>query len=240
MHKLPPQAQTRRIEAKTVVIYDDVDHGHAWSRPLTDSGIDTVAIPLDEETIPFLAGLLPDLIVLEDFNHKPEELALCAHLRQETPIPILLLTVRGDEEFHLRAYQAGVDECIALPINPQLFVAKVRAWLGRTLSLPASAVNEISCGAFRLEPAHRRLALPSGQVLKLTNLELRLLLILMAAPGEPVNQAVLIERVWGPYGGGDRTMLKNVVYRLRRKIEPEPQQPRHLVTVNHSDYRFLG
>jgi DNA-binding response OmpR family regulator len=237
---MPTRVQTRAVEAKTLVIYDDADSGLAWSGALKAAGIDATTTHIGPNTIAFWSEVLPDLIVIEDFDGEPEELALCVRLRRQATVPIVLLTTQLDEEFHLRAYRAGVDECIALPVNPQLFVAKVKAWLRRTMTLPTATLDTIGVGGFQLEPAGRRLTTESGRTLRLTNLELRLLLVLMTAPGRAIDQAALIERVWGPYGGGDAVMLKNVVYRLRRKLEPDPRQPRYLLTVDHTGYSFMG
>ena len=240
MSRLAAEVQTRTVEAKTLVIYDEAESGLTWSDALKKAGVDATTIQIGRDSMDFWSEMLPDLIVLEDFNGEPEELGLCARLRRQATVPILLLTARTDEAFHLRAYRVGVDECIALPIAPQLFVAKVKAWLRRTMTLPTATLDTIGVGGFQLEPAGRRLTTESGQSLRLTNLELRLLLVLMNAPGRAMDQAALIERVWGPYGGGDAVMLKNVVYRLRRKLEPDPRQPRHLLTVDHTGYRFMG
>ncbi len=233
-----PHVQTHAVEAKTLIIYDDAASGLIWSGALKAARIDATTIHIGSTIITFWSEFLPDLIVIEDFDGEPEELALCVRLRREATVPILLLTTHLDEEFHLPAYQAGVDECIALPVNPQLFVAKVQAWLRRTLTLPTSTLDTVSVGGFQLEPAGRRLTTASGRTFRLTNLELRLLLVLMTAGDRAIDQAVLIERVWGPYGGGDAVMRKNVVYRLRRKLEPEPHRPRHLLTVDQTGYRF--
>ena len=232
--------QTNAVEAKTLIIYDDAESGLAWAGALKAAGIDATTTHIGPDTTTFLSEILPDLIVIEDFDGEPEELALCVRLRREATVPILLLTTQLDEEFHLGAYQAGVDECIALPVNPQLFVAKVQAWLRRTLTLPTATLDTIAVGGFQLEPSRRRLITESGRALRLTNLELRLLLVLMTSPGRAIDQGALIERVWGPYGGGDAVMLKNVVYRLRRKLEPEPPRPRYLLTVDQTGYRFMG
>ena len=240
MDKQLAAAQTHAVEAKTLIIYDDAESGLVWSGALKAAGIDATTTHIGRDTLTVWSEVLPDLIVIEDFDGEPEELALCVRLRREATVPILLLTTQHAEAFHLRAYQAGVDECIALPVNPQLFVAKVKAWLRRTLTLPTATLDTIGVGGFQLEAARRRLTTESGRTLRLTNLELRLLLVLMSAPGRTIDQAALIERVWGPYGGGDTIMLKNVVYRLRRKLEPEPHRPRYLLTVDQTGYRFTA
>jgi two-component system response regulator RegX3 len=184
--------------------------------------------------------VLPDLIILEDFNAQDEELELCQKLRAETAVPILYLTSKTGEAFFLKTYKTGADECIPLPISPRLFQAKVSAWLRRTQSMPMTALDEVAGGGFRLNPGQRRLATPDGEVLRLTILESRLLFLLMSHAGRVFETETLVERVWGSYGSGDSVLLKNLVYRLRRKIEPDPGSPRYLLTEASQGYKFVG
>jgi len=223
---------------KALVIYDVAESGNVWGYSLTQIGIDVALIPDESDVIKRWSEELPDLIVLEDFDAEFEELEICRKLRQETPVPILLLTVKSDESFLLDAYQAGVDECIVQPVSPRLFLAKVRAWLRSTQVLPSAAVDALQLNGFRLDTERSRLATPTGSY-KLTTLEARLLYILMSHPGKTLDAGTLIERTWGCFSGGDKVMLKNVVYRLRRKLETDPRQPHHLLTEANG-YMFLA
>jgi DNA-binding response OmpR family regulator len=227
---------TSRI--KGLVITDELESGKIWGYSLEQIGIQVTLVKVTEDIPVIWREILPDLVLLEDFNPEIEELEVCRQLRQISPVPILLLTMKTDETFQLEAYRAGVDECILQPISPLLFLAKVRTWLRQTRSLPYAAVGDLEAGGFVLEPDCRRLSLPDGSRLQLTNLEMRLLYVLMSHPGKPVDSASLIERIWGSYGGGDHVMLKNLVYRLRRKIETEPNNPACLLTDANLGYRF--
>jgi DNA-binding response OmpR family regulator len=224
--------------SKALVIYDDEESGNIWGYSLKQIGIDVMLISASEDVLKAWSDELPDLIVIEDFNPECDELEICRDLRRESPVPILLLTYKTDEAFQVEAYRAGVDECIVQPISPRLFLFKVRAWMGRMQSLPISALEAVQIDGFRLDAGRRRLSFPDGRSLKLTNLEARLLYILMSQPGKVFDSGILVERVWGCYSGGDNVLLKNIVYRLRRKIEPDPTQPSHLLTEGSQGYLF--
>ena len=108
----------------------------------------------------------------------------------------------------------------------------------RAQVLPNAALETVQVGEFRLDPDRRLLCTPDGQVVKLTNLETRLLYLLMNHPAWTLETDYLVDRVWGHFGEGDSILLKNLVYRLRRKIEPNPSQPCYLLTEGSLGYRF--
>jgi DNA-binding response OmpR family regulator len=227
---------TSRI--KGLVITDELESGKIWGYSLEQIGIQVTLVKVTEDIPGLWKDILPDLVLLEDFNLENEELEICRQLRQVSPVPILLLTRKTDEIFQLEAYRAGVDECILQPISPLLFLAKVQAWTRQTRNLPYATVEDLEAGRFMLQPERRQLSLPDGGKVQLTNLEVRLLYVLMHQPGKAVDSASLIERIWGSYGGGDNVMLKNLVYRLRRKIESDPTKPTCLLTDGNLGYHF--
>ncbi len=223
---------------KGLVICDEMESGKIWGYSLEQIGIQVTLVKVNDDILSIWKDILPDLVLLEDFNFESEELEICRQLRKVSPVPILLLTRKSDEIFQLKAYRIGVDECILQPISPSLFLAKVSAWMRQTRNLPYAAVDDLAIGGFVLEPDCRRLSLPDGNRIPLTNLEVRLLYVLMSHPGKTVESVALIERIWGSYGGGDSVMLKNLVYRLRRKIEPDPAKPTCLLTDGKLGYIF--
>ncbi len=167
------------------------------------------------------------------------DIALCNSLRGESITPILMITDRQDESHILAAYKAGVDECVTKPVSPGLFLAKVTAWLRRSWTLPAEALDGVKAGELRLDPVRRMVENSAGQQIKLTNLEFRLLHVLMTNPGWTLETNVLIERVWGYRGDGDTNLLKNVVYRLRRKLEADLDNPSLILTDPGVGYKYF-
>ena len=231
-------AAVAKKNATVLVISDDPQSARMWAYGLKQSNLDTCLAGFSEKTLQIWMDESPDVIVLEDYNAQTDVLEFCRRMRGEAAVPILLLTSRNDEAYLLEAYAAGVDDCVPHPVSPRLFLAKVSAWLQRSQVVPSAALDELSVGGFHLDPDRKQVMLPDGQVVKITNLETRLLYLLLNHPGWIMETDYLIDRVWGYFGRGDSALLKNVVYRLRRKIEPDPSQPRYLITESTLGYRF--
>jgi len=185
------------------------------------------------------ADEIPDLIVIDMKAPETQTINLIESLREEIVTPILLLTQFSTEDFLLEAYAAGVDECILKPASPSLFYAKVKVWLRRSWSVPTDTLDPLHVGRFRLSPSDRTIILDDHDPIRLTNLELRLLYCLMSRPGHTLTIEELNRRVWGYSNESDSTMLKNVVYRLRRKIESDPASPQVILNVAGVGYRFV-
>ena len=183
--------------------------------------------------------ILPDLIVL-DIDGEHLALQIITALREESVLPVLLLTVLRDEKFVLEAYRAGVDECIFKPIPPVLFHAKIRAWLRRSWSVPVNMLGSLRVGPFHLMPANRVLEL-EGRTIHLTTLELRLLYYLMGKPGHAATTEELCHRIWGEHNSeGEVAALKNLIYRLRHKLEADPANPRYIRNVAGVGYQLVA
>ncbi|MCB9446528.1 MAG: response regulator transcription factor [Ardenticatenaceae bacterium] len=99
-------------------------------------------------------------------------------------------------------------------------------------------MDTLQIGSFQLDPVQRQLTISHGNIVKLTNLEFRLLHLLMSHQNKVLEPNYIVECVWGYSGDGDNVLLKNVVYRLRRKIETDSSQPRYLRTVTGKGYVF--
>ena len=182
----------------------------------------------------------PDLIILDVSLSDGETLELVRNLRAEILSPIILLIPSRPEEYILSTYQAGVDDCILKPTSPSLFQAKVRVWLNRSWSTSTSTLEAVKVGGMQLFPTERLVIMGNGQPVHLTNLELRLLHYLMNRPGRTVTIEELNRRVWGYTAEDDNSMLKNVVYRLRRKIEADPANPLIIQTVAGAGYKLAA
>jgi len=182
----------------------------------------------------------PDLIIFDINFPESKTLDLIKSLRAEMLTPILLLTPVRSEEYVIEAYKAGVDDCMPKPVSPSLFQAKVKVWLRRFGSVSADNLNPLKVGTLQLFPSERMIMLKNGGVVQLTNLELRLLYYLMNRPGHIVTIEELNQKVWGYTAEADNTMLKNVVYRLRRKIESDPANPLIIQTVTGVGYKLAA
>lgn len=182
----------------------------------------------------------PDLIILDVNLEESALLDILRSLRDETVTPILLLFAARTEEFALSAYSAGADDVLPKPVSPSLFQAKVKVWLRRSWSAPVEAMSPVNIGGFQLIPSERMVIGNNGKPHQLTNLELRLLYFLMSEAGHVLTAEDLLQRVWGYSGEEDHAMLKNLVYRLRRKVETDPARPRYIQTVTGVGYKFVA
>jgi DNA-binding response OmpR family regulator len=180
----------------------------------------------------------PDIIVFDVDLPGARLVSLVTAMREEAVIPILLLTPDRTEEFALAAYEAGVDECILKPVNLALLEARIKVWCRRVWTIPLDILEPITINGMKLVPADRTFSLPGAAPIRLTHLELRLMYCLMAKPGRPLTFEELGVRMWGSIPEANRAMLKNVVYRLRQKIEPDPSRPALVCTVARVGYRF--
>jgi len=137
----------------------------------------------------------------------------------------------------LGAYKAGVTDCVTKPVAPALFLAKVEALLNIMQHEVSDTSDVLQLGDLCLNLDRRVVIFTDGREIKLTRLECRLLALLMRNPGRLIETNTIIEHVWG-YDDGDGTVLKNLVYRLRKKIEPEPKQPRYILWMEEG-YTFF-
>jgi len=221
--------------SKVLVVSDQPVATSLWGRSLT--------LPLNfilelnpDRGIRRYTELLPDLVILE-LDSEPLAIELVMKFRDETTTPVLMLSSICSHKFILDIYQAGVDEYILKPIQPELLLAKIKAWLRRSLVVSPGSLDSLSFGDVKLMPKERSILLDGRESLHLTGLELRLLYCLIGRRGITVTSEELCQRIWGE-GGGDVMKLKNVVYRLRRKIEADPAKPHYLLTVTGVGYQF--
>ncbi len=227
------------VHPKVMVACDDAEIGRIWAHSLQGRGIEVILADSGEEAFNAWVQHITDLIVIDMGPDPSQAIALCKQLRAESVTPILVFSTWTDEAHILDVYQAGADECVPKPISPSLFLAKANALLRRAWTVPAEALDSLQVGNLRLDPARRMLEASDGSRIKLTNLEFRLMHLLTSHPGRTMETETLIERVWGYSGIGDHNLLKNVVYRLRRKIEPNPNSPHYIHTEVGVGYKFM-
>jgi len=178
----------------------------------------------------------PDLIILDINLPKMDGYSVCQRIRREADTPIIMLTVRNEDSDVVHGLELGADDYITKPFSPRQLVARVHAVLRRA-SLPlAPAPRQV--GGLLLVPNRREVHLPKGETVSLTPLEGRLLEYLMINAGQVLTSEIIIDHVWGPQGG-DRDMLRQLIHRLRNKIELDPAQPTYIITVSGYGYGLI-
>ncbi len=180
----------------------------------------------------------PDLMVLDIMLPRLDGFSVCRILRQESDIPIIMLTARQDEVDRIAGLELGADDYISKPFSLGEFLARVRAIMRRTERQPRSINREVlEAGSLRVDTSSRR-AWRGTTELTLPQKEFDLLTCLIRNRGIALSRDLLLERVWGlDFLGDSRTVDVHIRW-LREKIEGDPARPRYIQTVRGVGYRF--
>jgi DNA-binding response OmpR family regulator len=214
---------------KILVVDDDLELLSLIAFALRQAGYFAVEAADGPAAIAAIETERPDLVVLDYNLPRMNGLEVLKRIRaEESGIPVMMLTVRSDEEDLVRALDHGADDYLTKPFSPRTLLARIRALLRRAgVEAPAPVV----CGDLTLDGENRAVTVLDGEPTPLTKLEYRLLQILVAHVGHTVPVERLTAHVWGFRGAGDRQLLKQLVHRLRQKVERDPASPRYLITV---------
>jgi DNA-binding response OmpR family regulator len=226
-----------QLVAKILVLCDQEDTAPLWGYILRQQGLKVSLETHTESAIDCWSTEIPDLIVIDVAKHDPLE--LCRTFRTVSVVPILLFLPAYNEAEILKAYAAGADDVLVKPVSHTIFVPKIIAWMRRSRVMPNDGLNVVRARQYQLLPRLRCFVGPNDVKIQLTNLEFRLLHLLMSQPGRVFMAEEIIKAIWGGYENGDNVVLKNVIYRLRKKIEADPSNP-VLIKTLHSGYAFDG
>jgi DNA-binding response OmpR family regulator len=232
------------IKPHILVIDDDPQIRALLQEYLAENGLRVSVASSGEEMSKVLAEEAVDLVVLDLRLAGEDGLAIARSLRDESSIPIVMLTGVRDEADRVMGLELGADDYITKPFSPRELLARIRTVLRRTKSTMASPrqreIRAYRFGAFELNLRTRRLKQPSGGHIELTNGEFNLLAALLSAPERILTRDQLLEasRVYDNEVY-DRAIDIQVL-RLRRKIEPDPSQPTFIVTERGAGYMFCA
>ncbi len=177
----------------------------------------------------------PDLVVLDLMLPGMDGLEVCRRMRGHGPVPVIMLTARGDEDDRILGLEVGADDYVTKPFSPRELVLRVESVLRRTRRAPAAA-GLVRAAGLTLDPASRR-ATKRGHELALTIREFDLLAFFLRHPGRAFGREELMREVWG-WDFGDLSTVTVHVRRLRGKVEDDPARPRLIRTVWGVGYRF--
>ncbi|MFD5638922.1 response regulator transcription factor [Streptomyces sp. NPDC127077] len=178
----------------------------------------------------------PDLVVLDLMLPGMDGLEVCRRLRAQGPVPVIMLTARGDEDDRILGLEVGADDYVTKPFSPRELVLRVESVLRRTR--PVSAARPLHAAGLAVDPSARR-ATKDGAELALTLREFDLLAFFLRNPGRAYAREDLMREVWG-WDFGDLSTVTVHVRRLRGKVEDDPARPRLIQTVWGVGYRFDG
>jgi two-component system alkaline phosphatase synthesis response regulator PhoP len=223
--------------AQTILVVDDEARIVKLVRDyLERAGFDVLAAGDGETALTLARREQPDLIVLDLMLPGVDGLDICRRLRQESSVPIIMLTARVEEADRIVGLELGADDYVTKPFSPGELVARVRATLRRVNGQMGPA-TVIRAGEVELDTASLA-ATVAGEAVDLTPTEFQLLATLVRQPGRIFTREQLLEAVHGvAFGGYDRS-IDSHIKNLRRKIEPDPRQPHYIETVYGVGYRF--
>jgi DNA-binding response OmpR family regulator len=178
----------------------------------------------------------PDLVILDINMPGASGFQVCEAVRAKSRVPVMMLTVRGEEEDLVKALEIGADDYLTKPFSPRTLLARVKALLRRA---GMENTTPLAAGRVKLDVEEHTVQIGTREPVRVTKLELRLLQMLIANAGHTVSSDRLLMQVWGHKGAGDRQLLKQLVHRLRHKIEVDPAQPQMLQTVAGAGYKLI-
>ncbi|MFN8562024.1 MAG: response regulator transcription factor [Anaerolineae bacterium] len=201
---------------KALVVDDDLALADVVSFTLRRAGFEVVLAHDGRSALERFRDSVPQIVILDLELPEMDGVEVCRAIRGQSDTPIIMLTVRDRDEDIVRGLELGADDYIAKPFSPTQLVARAQAVVRR--SGQSSLSKRLSFARLTLDIERHEVSLGSGQSAQLTPLEFRLLETLMLNREQVLPFDTLIDRVWGA-DGGDKAMLKQLVYRLRRKIE---------------------
>jgi DNA-binding response OmpR family regulator len=178
----------------------------------------------------------PDLVVLDVMMPGMDGWEVCRRLREKSGVPIIMLTAKGEEIDKLRGFRLGVDDYVTKPFSLAELVARVGAVLARSTQAPIKS-HSITSGDLTIDFDQRRVSV-AGHAIELTPTEYRLLETLARHPNRTLPIEHLLNQVWGPEYAGEVEHVKHYIWSLRKKIEADPGDPKHLITERGFGYRF--
>lgn len=176
-----------------------------------------------------------DLILLTAGD---DVVAQVQRILSDTEVPLVVVADPLSEQAHAEVLERGADLVVIRPFSTRLLIAQLRALLRRAGNVPISSLPTLSLAGVTLDPAARTVQVGTAALRRLTHLEFRLLYTLMIHPGQVLPTELIVERVWGYTGQGDRDLVRGLVSRLRGKVEPEPRTPYYIVTSPGVGYTF--
>jgi two-component system KDP operon response regulator KdpE len=220
-----------------LVVDDEVPIQRTLSANLRARDYDVLLADTGEQALQLAARHHPDVVILDLGLPGMDGVDVVRGLRGWSKVPIIILSARGAEAEKVAALDAGADDYVSKPFGMDELLARLRAALRRSSPPPEAAVVETD--DFTVDLADRRVTDRDGQVVKLTPTEWGLLEVLVRNAGRLVIHRQLLQEVWGPEYGEESNYLRVHMAHLRRKIEPNPAQPRYLVTEPGMGYRFV-
>jgi two-component system, OmpR family, KDP operon response regulator KdpE len=225
------------MESGSVLVVDDeASIRRVLHKTLSNLGFRIVEAARGQEALSLLRTSSFDAVLLDINMPGMTGMDTCGGIRRLCPrLPILMLTVRDNEDDVVQALDAGADDFITKPFQIRELAARLRAAMRG--AIPHHQVPVLQIGQIELDPS-RRTVKKADQLVHLTPKEFDLTQQLMTCAGRPISHLRLLSSVWGPEYGGQLEYLRTFMHQLRRKLEDDPSNPQYLLTDSRVGYRF--
>ncbi|MGQ9889603.1 MAG: response regulator transcription factor [Aggregatilineales bacterium] len=227
-----PGSRNRQI----LIVEDDEDTSEVVRLLLEKAGYDSIAVERGEDALTEIANSSPDLVLLDLGLPDIHGLEVLRRVRDQSFLPMIVLSGQTHEHNKVTALEAGADDYMAKPFSSEELLARVGALLRRVDWTPQPETRLV-VRDLELDIAHRHATI-RGRKLRLTPVEYGLLFVLMRNAGRVVSHAEMLRAVWGDEYGGDYSVLRVNISRLRQKLEDNPRRPSYIVTVPGEGYQM--
>jgi DNA-binding response OmpR family regulator len=223
---------------RILIIEDEPDMVRGLRDALEFEGFEVFSSGLGREGLRLLRERGPDLVLLDLMLPDANGFSVCEDIRSTHPLlPVIMLTARSQETDKIRGLDAGADDYVTKPFSVGELVARINA-IFRRLQRTAPASEEIRIGAAVLDARKHELT-RKGKTYTLSFYELELLRLLWERAGQPVTREEILEKIWGVSGHATTRSVDNFVVKLRKKIEENAADPRHIVTIYGTGYKLV-
>ena len=224
------------VKKRILIVDDERQITRVLQRSLSTRGYDIHVAADGEAALQTFKDWTPDLVVTDLSMPHLDGLELCRRLRSFSDVPIIVLSVKGDERVKVDALDAGADDYVTKPFGIDELVARIRANLRRS---PADQTTQksLEAGHFRIQLDARTVSV-AGKEVHLTPKEYELMVYMLRHPQKVLTHRMLLGAVWGGDYTEQNEYLRVFIGQLRKKIEPDPAAPRYILTEPWIGYRF--
>jgi DNA-binding response OmpR family regulator len=223
------------MTGRLLIVEDDERIRASMRLALEDEGYEVDEAGSGEEALEHFAEEPADVVLIDLMLPGIDGFETCRHLRRTSAVPIVMVTARTDTHDVVAGLEAGADDYVTKPFVAKELAARIRALLRRARSMDEPSV--LSFGDIEVRPDEGTVE-RAGVEVHCTRTEFRLLCELAANPGKVLSREQLLDRVWGYDYFGDGRLVDVHIRRLRTKIEPDPANPRHILTVRGMGYKL--
>ncbi|MFQ5612704.1 MAG: response regulator transcription factor [Anaerolineae bacterium] len=225
-------------KTRVLVVDDEPETVKYVSANLRARGYEVLTAEDGRKALKVFDEAVVDLVVLDIMMPGPDGFEVCRAIRRQSEVPIIMLSARGQEKDIVRALNLGADDYLTKPFGVEEMLARVRAVLRRTSYASAILRPPLAVDDLRIDFAAQQVTV-QGRKVQLTPTEYDLLVHLAINAGRVLTHRVLLQAVWGPEYGDETEYLWAYIRRLRRKLEPEPHNPRYILTQPGVGYSFV-